>query len=95
MHAGGNYNQNQNHGLFYANGNNAASNSNGNVGSRRLVLGLATRSLSGADRNGWNGRTALAEDMPMGHGLVHPKGRWKYREATRRRTSHETSEKPI
>ena len=43
LHVGGNYNQNQNHGLFYANGNNAASNSNGNVGSRRLVLGPATR----------------------------------------------------
>ena len=37
LHVGGNYNQNQNHGLFYMNGNNAASNSNGNIGSRNLV----------------------------------------------------------
>ena len=36
LHVGGNYNQN--HGLFYMNGNNAASNSNGNIGSRNLVV---------------------------------------------------------
>ena len=34
LHVGGNYNQNPNHGLFYLNGNNAASNSNANIGSR-------------------------------------------------------------
>ena len=42
MHVGGNYNQNQNHGLFYLNGNNAASNKNANIGSRFLA-------------NGWHG----------------------------------------
>lgn len=31
---GGNYNQNQNYGLFYLNGNNGVSNTNGNIGSR-------------------------------------------------------------
>ena len=40
LHVGGNYNQNQNHGLFYLNGNNAASNSNANIGSRILAKGL-------------------------------------------------------
>lgn len=38
LHVGGNYNQNQNHGLFYLNGNNAASNSNANIGCRHLAL---------------------------------------------------------
>ena len=37
LHVGGNYNQNRNHGLFYLNGNNAASNSNANIGSLILV----------------------------------------------------------
>lgn len=37
LHVGGNYDQNQNHGLFYLNGSNAASDSNGNVGSRLLA----------------------------------------------------------
>lgn len=40
LHVGGNYNHNQNYGLFYLNGNNSASNSNGNIGSRILVYGL-------------------------------------------------------
>jgi hypothetical protein len=40
LYVGGNYNQNQNHGLFYLNGNNAASNSNQNIGSRILVSTL-------------------------------------------------------
>ena len=34
LYVGGNYNQNQNYGLFYLNGNNGASNSNGNIGCR-------------------------------------------------------------
>ena len=37
LHVGGNYNQNQNHGLFYLNGNNAATNKNANIGSRLLL----------------------------------------------------------
>jgi hypothetical protein len=37
LHCGGNYNQNQNHGLFYLNGNNTASNSNANIGCRHLA----------------------------------------------------------
>lgn len=36
-YVGGNYNANPNHGLFYLNANNAASNTNGNLGSRLLV----------------------------------------------------------
>ena len=36
LHVGGNYNQNQNHGAFYLNGNNGASNANSNVGCRLL-----------------------------------------------------------
>lgn len=38
LHGGGNYDQNRNHGLFYLNGNNAASNQNANIGSHILVL---------------------------------------------------------
>lgn len=38
LHVGGNYNQNQNHGAFYLNGNNTASNSNANIGSHILAL---------------------------------------------------------
>ena len=37
LHVGGNYNQNQNHGAFYLNGNNAASNKNANIGSHILL----------------------------------------------------------
>lgn len=37
LHVGGNYGQNQNHGAFYLNGNNAASNANANVGCRHLA----------------------------------------------------------
>ena len=37
LHCGGNYNQNQNHGLFYVNYNNA-SNTNANIGCRILVF---------------------------------------------------------
>jgi len=40
LHVGGNYNQNQNHGAFYLNGNNAASNANANIGCRHLANGL-------------------------------------------------------
>ena len=36
LYAGGNYNQNQNYGAFYLNGNNAATNKNANRGSRIL-----------------------------------------------------------
>jgi hypothetical protein len=36
LHVGGNYNQNSNHGMFYLNGNNAATNKNANIGSRHL-----------------------------------------------------------
>lgn len=37
LFVGGNYGQNQNHGAFYLNGNNAASNANTNIGCRPLV----------------------------------------------------------
>lgn len=37
LRIGGNYNQNQNYGMFYLNGNNDASNQNSNIGSRHLV----------------------------------------------------------
>jgi hypothetical protein len=40
LHAGGNYNQNQNRGLFHLNGNNTASNANANIGSHILENGL-------------------------------------------------------
>lgn len=39
LYVGGNYNQNQNHGAFYLNGNYTASNSNSNIGCRLLSNG--------------------------------------------------------
>ena len=74
LHVGGNYNQNQNHGAFYLNGNNAASNANANIGCRHLAW-LTTSLLRVEpfprfDIDGWNGRTALAEDLSKGHSLV-------------------------
>lgn len=36
LNVGGNYNQNQNNGAFYLNGNNTASNANTNIGSHIL-----------------------------------------------------------
>ena len=37
LHVGGNYGQNQNHGAFYLNGNNAASDSGATIGCRFLA----------------------------------------------------------
>ena len=37
LYVGGNYNSNDNYGLFYFNANNSASNANGNIGPRHLV----------------------------------------------------------
>ena len=56
LHLGGNYNQNQNRGLFYVNYN-TASNANANIGSR--LHRLANR--AGA---GWHG--------PMARRVAHP-----------------------
>lgn len=39
LHVGGNYNQSQNSGAFYLNGNNSASNKNANIGCHILVIG--------------------------------------------------------
>ena len=38
LHVGGNYNQNQNYGAFYLNGNNAASNKNANIRGISLLI---------------------------------------------------------
>lgn len=46
LHVGGNYNQNQNYGAFYLNGNNQASNQNANIGSHILVKGLTAPYLN-------------------------------------------------
>ena len=54
LHVGGNYNQNLNHGLFYLNGNNAATNKNANVGSR-ILYGI---------HKFWAITLRLAEDCP-------------------------------
>ena len=69
LHVGGNYNQNQNHGAFYLNGNNAASNKNSNIGSHILVKGLepieirCTPFISGlVYRSGIGSGTPLGED---------------------------------
>ncbi len=47
---GGNYNQNQNHGAFYLNGNNAASNKNANVGSHILLKKMSQIKLILSER---------------------------------------------
>lgn len=48
LHVGGNYNQNPNHGLFYLNGNNAATNANANIGSRHHCKRVRLPVKSGA-----------------------------------------------
>ncbi|MBR1868854.1 MAG: hypothetical protein IJ799_02170 [Bacteroidales bacterium] len=45
LYVGGNYNQNDNHGLFYVNYN-SASNSNDNIGARILLECLANNYLN-------------------------------------------------
>lgn len=53
LYVGGNYNQNQNNGLFYRNGNNSASNTNANIGARQHGLrGIASKARVVAHRNG-------------------------------------------
>lgn len=44
LHVGGNYNQNQNHGAFYLNGNNSASNANANIGCPLLASSISLAS---------------------------------------------------
>ena len=43
LYVGGNYNQNDNYGAFYLNGNNSASNSNDNIGCRDLESRIRQR----------------------------------------------------
>ena len=69
LYVGGNYNQNQNYGAFYLNGNNGASNANANIGSHILVKGLepieirCTPFISGlVYRSGIGSGTPLGED---------------------------------
>ncbi len=76
LHVGGNYNQNQNHGAFYLNGNNAASNSNANIGARFLVNGshdlMVNTPTSGGVLHGCRFRTPLGEDCVDRDGLSTP-----------------------
>jgi hypothetical protein len=65
LHVGGNYNQNQNHGLFYVNYN-GTSNANANIGCPTLPFVWLTPLLT----NGTGFRTPQGEDKPTGHGLV-------------------------
>jgi hypothetical protein len=68
LHAGGNYNQNQNHGLFYVNYN-TATNSNANIGCRILVKAIRLQFfcwLGGLTLSiGTGGRTPHGEDKPV------------------------------
>ena len=59
-YVGGNYNDNDNYGLFYLNANNNASNTNANIGSRHLVF-KSTCALIPCH---------LAKISPIGQGLV-------------------------
>lgn len=74
LHHGGNYNQNQNHGPFYVNYN-RTSNSNDNIGCRILAKPQANPPFGSQGPSPFLyrtvDRTALAEEKPTGHSLVH------------------------
>lgn len=74
LYHGGNYNQNQNHGPFYINYNNA-SNTNDNIGCRILAEPQANPPFGSRGSSPFLyrtvDRTALAEEKPTGHSLVH------------------------
>ena len=74
LHHGGNYNQNQNHGPFYVNYN-RTSNSNDNIGCRILAKPQANPPFGSRGPSPFLyrtvDRTALAEEKPTGHSLVH------------------------
>ena len=88
LYVGGNYNQNQNYGLFYLNGNKSASNTNSNVGSRILKRILIF----------WrSGRAALA-----GNGLIWAQSRKKKKKDVGKivkdkgdSLTHEKNRKPV
>lgn len=61
LNVGGNYNSNDNYGLFYFNANNTASNTNANLGSRHLVSSPDTALIF---------PHRLVEILPLGQGLV-------------------------
>lgn len=63
LHVGGNYNQNQNYGLFHVNYN-TASNTNDNIGCRTLVL------LGKHLHYGTGNRAPLGGNLLIGRGLV-------------------------
>ena len=71
MHVGGNYNQNQNHGLFYMNGNNAASNKNANIGSRIHSISLTRSNNRRETVCGMVAAHLLVEICRYRDGLVH------------------------
>lgn len=64
LYVGGNYNQNQNNGLFYRNGNNTASNANANIGSRHHVIEASPPKHR-------QSRTEQVKILSKGHGIVH------------------------
>ena len=74
LYHGGNYNQNQNHGPFYVNYN-RTSNSNDNIGCRVLAKPQANPPFGSRGSSPFLyrtvDRTALAEEKPTGHSLVH------------------------
>ena len=74
LYHGGNYNQNQNHGPFYVNYN-RTSNSNDNIGCRILAKPQANPPFGSRGSSPFLyrtvDRTALAEEKPTGHSLVH------------------------
>ena len=74
LYHGGNYNQNQNHGPFYVNYN-RTSNSNDNIGCRILAEPQANPPFGSRGSSPFLyrtvDRTALAEEKPTGHSLVH------------------------
>ena len=74
LYHGGNYNQNQNHGPFYVNYN-RTSNSNDIIGCRILAEPQANPPFGSKGSSPFLyrtvDRTALAEEKPTGHSLVH------------------------
>jgi len=83
LNVGGNYNSNDNYGFFYFNANNAASNTNANLGSRHLVFSRTRAQISpyrsvkilpsgqGLVGSLSNGLEANKEECPMPHRVGH------------------------
>lgn len=79
VYAGGNYNQNSNHGMFYLNYT-SATNSSADHGCRVLLA----KAKATPREYPQVAAHPLVKMSLIGTGLVHPQGRWNARRAKRR-----------